>query len=96
MSNTMMDTKYLTVVFEINDKEDFKDLHAQFHEKMLASSTEPWRVTGMAQGDEMTKIELIEAAVAELDDEYEIKHVVENISSTPLESLEGKTIEDFF
>ena len=90
-----MSTRYLTVVFAVNDEEAFKPLYKQFHDKMIVEKDEPWSVSGMAHGDEMTKIELLESAVSELEDKYEIKQVVERISSTPIHNLEGTVLADF-
>ena len=91
-----MGKRYVTVVFAVNDEEEFKPLWKQLHDKMLLPATAPWSVSAMAMGDEMTKVELLETAVSDLDDKYEIKRVCENISSTPLQNLEGKTIADFY
>jgi hypothetical protein len=90
-----MSTRYVTVVFAVNDEDEFKPLWDQFVDKMLGSISEPWAVSAMSMGDEMTRVELLGSAVSELSDLYEIKQVVENISSTPLQNLEGKTVADF-
>lgn len=90
-----MATRYLTVVFAIDDEKEFKPMQDKFHSKMLAPNNEPWRVSSMSLGDEMTKVELLENAVNNLEDKYEIKEVCHQISSTPLQNLEGKTVDDF-
>lgn len=90
-----MSTRYVTVVFAVNDEDEFKPLWEKFRQKMSEENTGTWSVTAMSMGDEMTRIELLESAVSELSDVHEIKQVVENISSTPLQNLEGKTVADF-
>jgi len=90
-----MTTRYLTVVFAINDEDSFKDEQSKFHKKMLDEKQDSWGVSAMSLGDEMTKLELMEQAVNECDDKYHIQEVCGNILSTPLQNLEGKTIDDF-
>jgi hypothetical protein len=91
-----MSRRYVTVVFAINDDEEFKPQWEQFHSKMMMPATAPWSVTAMSMGDEMTRIELLESAISELDDKDEIKRVCENILSASLQSLEGKVVADFY
>lgn len=90
-----MATRYLTVVFAIEDEKEFKPMQDQFHGKMLTDNKYPWRVSAMSLGDEMTRSDLVETAVNEITDIYELQEVCGNIFSTPLANLEGKTVADF-
>jgi len=83
-----MATRYLTVVFAIEDEEGFKPLQDKFHKMMLAHKTAPWRTSAMSLGDEMTRGELVETAINEITDIYELQEVCGNIFSTPLAMCE--------
>ena len=92
-----MSKNYMTVVFEIDDINSFEQMRTKLHEKFTPKAdSEGWRVSAMSLGDELTRGELIEAAIREIDDLHEARSVIENICSTPLSSLEGKVVADFY
>lgn len=76
-----MATRYLTVVFAIEDEKEFKPMQDRFHGKMLADKGEPWRVSAMSLGDEMRRLKLIEEAIKEITDIYELQEVCGNITT---------------
>ncbi len=82
-------SKYITVVFEINNEESFKEKQAEFHEKMLDGKGEPWRVTAMSLDNEMARLSLMEDA-RDFDD---FPFIFDEIANAV--DVTGKTVDDF-
>jgi len=90
-----MATRYLTVVFEINNEKEFKSMKDSLRQRMVYEDTLGWRVSAMSLGDDIAKCELVEDAINKITDIYELQEICGNIFSSLLPSLEGKTIFDF-
>jgi len=89
-----MSKKYITLVIAIEDKEVFdKDL-GFVTETINRSDDNAWRVTAMSASDEITRLELLEAAILECDN-YDYYQTCRNILDTPISDFNSKTLADF-
>ncbi len=84
-----MKKHYITVVYEVTDKEAFKDEADKIFGAMTEDIEEPWRVTAVSHDDEMHRLELIEQAL-EMDDGV---YICRDIISKP--DVHATKIEDF-
>lgn len=81
--------RYVTVVFEINDEEAFKAEMPGLAEKMNLNEGAPWRVTGMALDDELTRQDLMEEANEHPDGQQAIRDIIRATN------ISDKSIQDF-
>ena len=70
-------SRYITVVFEVNDQESFKPLQNQLKDMFLVEGSNN-KVIAMGLGNEVQRIEYIERAVDEIwDSEWAVGAVKE-------------------
>ena len=77
----MSKPRYLTVVFAINDEDEFKDTKDMLYKKMLEDPKSDWYVSAMSLSDEVSRLEKIESIINNGTDLYEVQTDVNDIFS---------------
>lgn len=76
-------TKYLTVVYTINDSNAFESTRQAIFDSFKQASDLPFAVTAISLDHEMQRIELIERALEEIDDFYDLRDTIDEIIAHP-------------
>ena len=73
-------SRYLTVVYTINDTDAFEPTRKMIQDQFKPSENEPFAITAMSVDHEIRRMELIEQAAEECDDIHELREMIETIT----------------